>query len=870
MQYQTFTDTVSNIYPICFLAPKIEHDGMSKEYLGDSGLKPEEIIAYKLHTTGKKTSVSDMRAFLDELLPILKDIGSEYLMVTDGDYFKTLTGVKKSNAYAGYVLDNTYPEDMAGTFKVILIPNYRQVFYNPAPTREKIKTAFETLWNHRLGTYREPGHGVLHQAHYPTTTADIASWLAKLLEMKCDLTADIEAFSLKHYSAGIGTISFAWNKHEGIAFPVDLSADPEAVRNLLKAFFLEYHRDPERKLTWHNISYDVTVLIYQLYMKDLIDTEGLLKGMEILLSNWDDTKLITYLAVNSCAGNNLGLKDQAQEFAGNYAVEEIKDIKAIPLAQLLEYNLVDACSTWYVKEKHWDTMVKDEQLEIYQELFQPAILDIIQMQLTGMPLDMEEVAKTKLLLEVDRNDALERLNHHSIVREYMEKLNEKAEAERYKDWLERKERGVKVRPYTSGKFDTQFNPNSNPQLQGLLYEEMGLPVLERTKSKQPSTKSDVLEKFFGHTEDEQVIAFLRALMDFKAVDKIYGTFIPAMEEAQLAPDGAYYLFGNFNLGGTVSGRLSSSGPNLQTIPSSGTKYAKVIKKCFRAPKGYLMIGLDFASLEDRISALTTKDPQKLKVYTDGYDGHCLRAYTYFEEDMPDIDPTSVDSINSIKKKYPDQRQDGKVPTFLLTYQGTWIGMMAQCGFDKEKAQKIEARYHELYKVSDEWVDERLEEATKTGFISAAFGLKVRTPLLHQVIRGTSKTPYEAEKEGRTAGNALGQSWCLLNTRASIEFMRKVRKSEYKHLIRPIAHIHDAQYFIIPDDIEVLQFVNTHLVEAVKWQDHPDIAHDQVKLGGELSIFWPSWATEIELPNGASDDDIYSLVNKTIEKIKEAA
>ena len=97
------------------------------------------------------------------------------------------------------------------------------------------------------------------------------------------------------------------------------------------------------------------------------------------------------------------------------------------------------------------------------------------------------------------------------------------------------------------------------------------------------------------------------------MDKIITSFIPAFRNAQPGPDGWHYLFGNLNLGGTVSGRLSASEPNLQTIPS-GSKYAKKIKKCFEAPPGWIFCGLDFASLEDRISALTTKDPQKLKVY----------------------------------------------------------------------------------------------------------------------------------------------------------------------------------------------------------------------------------------------------------------
>lgn len=252
--------------------------------------------------------------------------------------------------------------------------------------------------------------------------------------------------------------------------------------------------------------------------------------------------------------------------------------------------------------------------------------------------------------------------------------------------------------------------------------------------------------------------------------------------------------------------------------------------------------------------------------TDGYDGHSLRAYAYFTDRMPDIDPTSVASINSIQDRYNDERQNSKAPTFALTYQGTWKTLVTNCGFTEELAKQIEARYHDLYQVSDAWVQAKLDEASEKGYVTVAFGLRVRTPLLKQVVRGTSKTPYEAEAEGRTAGNALGQSWCLLNSRASAEFMGKVRASEFRLDIRPCAHIHDAQYMLIRDNLDAVLFANTHLVKAVQWQDHPDIWHDQVKLGGELSIFWPSWAQEITIPNGATEEEILSLVQAAAEEL----
>jgi len=281
----------------------------------------------------------------------------------------------------------------------------------------------------------------------------------------------------------------------------------------------------------------------------------------------------------------------------------------------------------------------------------------------------------------------------------------------------------------------------------------------------------------------------------------------------------------------------------------------------------LFCGLDFASLEDRISALTTKDPNKLKVYTDGYDGHSLRAYAYFGDQMPDIDPDSVVSINSIQDKYKPQRQDSKAPTFALTYQGTFKTLMTNCGFSEEKALMVEAKYHALYEVSDKWVADRLDEASRDGYVTVAFGLRLRTPLLYQVIRGNSKTPFQAEAEGRTAGNALGQSYCLLNTRAGVEFNAKVRASNHRLVIRPSAHIHDAQYFIVKDDIAVIKYANDNLVKAVQWQEDPAIQHDDVKLGGEFGIFYPNWSKEITLPNEASTQDIFEVIDKAIMSTK---
>lgn len=205
------------------------------------------------------------------------------------------------------------------------------------------------------------------------------------------------------------------------------------------------------------------------------------------------------------------------------------------------------------------------------------------------------------------------------------------------------------------------------------------------------------------------------------------------------------------------------------------------------------------------------------------------------------------------------------PRFALTYQGTWHTLVNNLGFDPEAAKSIEKSYHELYKVSDQYVQDRLEQASKDGYVEVAFGLRVRTPLLKQVVFGSSRMPYEAAAEGRTAGNALGQSYCLLNNRSANEFMSKVRASKYRLDIKPVAQIHDAQYYLIRDNVEVVEWVNRELIKSMQWQELPEIQHDTVKLGAALDIFWPSWAKATTLPNNADRETILKVCRETKDK-----
>tara|TARA_R110002012_G_scaffold318308_1_gene536388 strand:+ start:28218 stop:30032 length:1815 start_codon:yes stop_codon:yes gene_type:complete len=592
----------------------------------------------------------------------------------------------------------------------------------------------------------------------------------------------------------------------------------------------------------------------------LINQKGLIEGIKHLTKNIHDTKIISYLATNNCAGNSLSLKDQAHEFAGNYAVSEIKDICKIEPDKLLKYNLVDCLSTWYVYNKHYQTMIDDEQLDIYQNLMIPSIKTIMQIQLTGMCMDMGKVLEAETELTKIHSDSLIGMQNCSFIKSFENGLRKaKVKADNLK--LKTKQRTI------SDVMHIKFNPNSNPQMQKLLYEIMGLPIIDFTDNQQPATGNKTIKKLLVHATDPEHITFLKHIIDFIKVDKILSAFIPVFKKAPQASDGMHYLFGNFNLGGTVSGRLSSNNPNLQNLPS-GSTYAKLVKKCFVAPKGNLFVGADFASLEDRIDALLTKDPNKLKVYTDGYDGHSLRAYGYFGDQMPDIEDT-VESINSIAIKYKSLRSDSKAPTFAATYGGTYKTFMTNLGWSEEKSKAVEANYNMLYSESLEYKKNRIAECVADGYTTVAFGLRVRTPVLSQCILDSSVTPYAAAAEGRTVGNAMGQSYGLLNNRACNEVMEKVWNSPYILDIKPCAQIHDAIYFRVTDNLDALKFLNDIVGTAMAWQELPEISHPSVGLSGEIDIFYPNWATDFTIPNGASKEDIINLTYKEKEKRIEA-
>ena len=820
------------------------------------GIPLNTLVAFDLpYNEHGKAPAGMIKEYLGKLLKALEGIGVNTCYVTDTNYFKVLTKKTKAEGSIGY----TFPCAIKGYehMTIILGVNYQSLIFNP-DLKSDLNLSLATLVSHTTGTYTPLGQDVIHSSYYPNTPEKIKEALQSLHQYD-QLYVDIEAFSLRFWEAGIASIAFAWDSHNGLAFLCDITAetlddgyqvsvaerrDNPVVRALIKDFLTTY----KGKIYWHFAGYDVKVLIYTLWMKDALDYAGLLEGLHIMYSKSHCTKLIAYLATNSTAGNVLGLKSLAHEHAGNWAVEEINDVLSIPTHDLLRYNLVDTLSTAFVHEKYWPILAQDNQEEFYHKMAIPSQKVITQMELVGMPMSWEMIRKAETSLEAMVTTALQTIMQNPwIGHTTLDIQQEACDAANAK---------LKTKQHPISKFaDITFNPGSNKHMQKLLYVHMQLPVLDYTDTKQPAVGAETLEKLVNHCKTEEDKELLKAFVTYAKAQKILGTFISAFKEGLVKTDGMIYLHGTFMFGGTVSGRLSSKEPNLQNLPSNSS-LAKYVKQCFTAPQGWLFGGADFSALEDRVNTVLTKDPNKVKVYAEGYDSHSLRAYAYFGDQMPDIENT-VASINSIAVKgspYYHLRQDSKSPTFALTFAGTWRTLVKNLGWSEEKAKKVEENYNSLYQISIQWVQERIKEASKVGYAEAAFGLRIRTPLLGQTIVG--KGIRESEAEARTLGNAIsGQSYGLLTNRAINAFMEKVWASPYATSIMPTALIHDAIYLLFRNDVRVVKFVNDNLIKEMQWQELPEIQHPEVKLGAELDIFWPSWANPITLPNGLSEVEI---------------
>ena len=592
----------------------IKESDLIKEHL-DYYYK-DNYVAIGIPVDAKGKDRKELMDEIQELYPPFKVV-----ICANTDMFKTITKIHHKGK------DGIACDSPLG--KTFIVPNWRAIIYD-SNQETRLKFIMERVDEFlNTGMSSILGSNVLQNTKYYLEGDDYSNGFKELYNHDA-LTVDIETTSLHHYNGVILSIAFSWNIHDGIAMQV---SDNPKIKELLKEFFLNY----KGKKIFHNASFDTMFLIYHCFMKDLEDWNGMLEGLHCIFNNLEDTKIIAYLALNTCTTTSLSLKDLSHEYTGDYAQSDIDDCSKIPMERLLPYNVTDTCATWYVYDKYKPRMIQDQQEEIYNTLLLPSLKTLVETQLVGFRLNPKKVEDLAANLYTDQYMLQDKLKKNKLIATFEEQLKKQLVIE-YNNEHKKKKKTIEDFDYWC------FNFNSDLQVRKFLYNYLQLPVIDLTKSKQPSTSTETLEKLLHHTQDNDIKEALNAFFELSKVTKIITAFLDNFTNAPEI-NNLKGLYGNFNLCGTKSGRLSSSNPNLQQLPSTGSPYAKPVKKIFTAPKGYVFCGADQRSLEDHISALITKDPQKLLVYTDNYDGHCLRSFSYYKEQMPDIEE---------KMKYADR------------------------------------------------------------------------------------------------------------------------------------------------------------------------------------------------------------------------
>lgn len=489
----------------------------------------------------KSCKVVDRKEWIQDNKHLLDT--ADVILCSDPEYFKTLTNQTKCETLVGQVLESPYVKP-----KVMCIPSPENLLFNGDSIRSTIRFVLNQCKNYFEGNYLEIGQDIIHKAYYPNNVLDIAAFLDDL-HQHSQLFVDIETFNLKVTQAGLGSICFTWDEHNGGAFLIDLNQeDKKLIRQILKDFFKKY----DGSLVFHKANYDVCVLIYELFMgSDITNLKGLHEGLDTLCKKLEDTLVITYLATNNCGGNVLGLKQLAAPFAGNWAID-VKDITQIDTDQLLKYNLIDGLCTAYVYKTYYPQMVRDEQEELYKGLFSETLKTNIFMQLVGMPINLEEVHKLAAELRAEESALLAYLQSTKEI--------ELAELKLSKQQMDKRNVVLKTKKVIIDECSVFFNFNSDNHLRVLFYDIFNLPVVDTTDSGLPAVNKHTIDKLKNHTQSEHQKTILAKISELSDVTKMLTSFIPAFETAHIDKYGHAHLMGNFNLCGTVSGRLSSNNP----------------------------------------------------------------------------------------------------------------------------------------------------------------------------------------------------------------------------------------------------------------------------------------------------------------------
>lgn len=653
------------------------------------------------------------------------------------------------------------------------------------------------------------------------------------------LTIDIETNSLRWERGKLLTCSFSPSEEEATVIALPILKDDLKCFALLKNFFKAY----KGKCIFHNAVFDIPFLVHKLFMSNIGDTVGMVEGVNSM--DIDDTIIMAYLCLNSTDRPSLGLKELAYSKFGDWDADiDQSKLEYMDINKVCEYNGVDTCATMYLYNKYLKLLEEEGQLDLYNEYYRPSMVAMLKLKMQGLTLDKKKVYDAYDELDTLIESDIKALQEFPQVKEVILELNKKAQNTYNSTHKKQK---------TLEEFNEEFNPSSTQHKRILLLDVLGLHIDKLTKTGEPSTDKEVLNELLTSTSGA-TNEILQMISDVGQASIIRNTFLNAFKELGIDDGlGNFKLYGNYKLFGLVSGRISSDSPNMMNLPSTGSKYAKLIKSCIVPDEGFIIATADLSSLEDRVMASISNCKSKIYEYEAKLDGHSFRAAAYFKSILEErgimINMDDPSSVNSVKDLAPDLRQESKAPTFAMAYGGSHKPVMNALKCSKSKAEGIVEAYKALYPELEEFAEETLHLAKTQGYVQGFFGLKLRCPNIRADDRETTS------KMGRTLGNMRIQSSAMLTVQAVRYLQELIENMGLVKDVKINATIHDSIYLMIRPTPDVLQFVNTNLIKFMC------LPYDGVIVPNEASLdIGTSWKDLKGIPNHNDTLDYEGILN----------
>ena len=256
----------------------------------------------------------------------------------------------------------------------------------------------------------------------------------------------------------------------------------------------------------------------------------------------------------------------------------------------------------------------------------------------------------------------------------------------------------------------KFNVGSPKQLGEILFDRLKVPGGTKGKTEAYATGADILEDITTLETHPQGAQLAARILDWRQIAKLKSTYTDALQLAINPDTGRVHT--SYSLTGAVTGRLSSTDPNLQNIPIR-TEEGRRIREAFVAPEGRILVSLDYSQIELRILAHIADIPQLRRAFEDGIDIHALTASEMFN--VPLAEMTS------------DIRRKAKAINFGVIYGISGFGLARNLRIPRAEAQGFIDRYFERFPGIKEYMSETVKFAQGNGFVQTLFGRKIHTP-----------------------------------------------------------------------------------------------------------------------------------------------